>query len=207
VLKWLDQLASWGDCFLGTTISKAANLNDGGSICCFGNPGTGIYGQTFIAPGGTLQSFTFVDNNASTSGMDLVIQAFNGSTVTGSVLFSSSAQMVTADSGAFDHVFSNINLNLTTGDDYIAYLTVFGVANPVQLVAFNGSSSSPLGGRFVFSGDDTTFFNYSVPDMEYSATFTSGVPEPSTWAMMILGFCGLGFMAYRRNSKLTLMAA
>jgi hypothetical protein len=24
VLKWLDQLASWGDCFLGTTISKAA---------------------------------------------------------------------------------------------------------------------------------------------------------------------------------------
>lgn len=25
------------------------------------------------------------------------------------------------------------------------------------------------------------------------------VPEPSTWAMMILGFCGLGFMAYRRK--------
>ena len=26
---------------------------------------------------------------------------------------------------------------------------------------------------------------------------TSAVPEPSTWAMMILGFCGLGFIAYR----------
>ena len=24
------------------------------------------------------------------------------------------------------------------------------------------------------------------------------VPEPSTWAMMILGFAGVGFMAYRR---------
>jgi hypothetical protein len=33
------------------------------------------------------------------------------------------------------------------------------------------------------------------------------VPEPSTWAMMILGFCGLGFMAYRRQSKPALMAA
>jgi PEP-CTERM motif len=33
------------------------------------------------------------------------------------------------------------------------------------------------------------------------------VPEPSTWAMMILGFCGLGFMAYRRKSKPALMAA
>jgi hypothetical protein len=27
------------------------------------------------------------------------------------------------------------------------------------------------------------------------------VPEPSTWAMMILGFCGIGFMAYRRKQN------
>jgi outer membrane lipase/esterase len=35
----------------------------------------------------------------------------------------------------------------------------------------------------------------------------TGVPEPSTWAMMILGFAGIGFMAYRRKSKPALMAA
>jgi PEP-CTERM motif len=34
---------------------------------------------------------------------------------------------------------------------------------------------------------------------DVSVTFTAAVPEPSTWAMMILGFCGLGFMAYRRK--------
>ena len=34
----------------------------------------------------------------------------------------------------------------------------------------------------------------------------SGVPEPATWAMMILGFAGVGFMAYRRKSKPALMA-
>jgi hypothetical protein len=28
----------------------------------------------------------------------------------------------------------------------------------------------------------------------------SAVPEPSTWAMMILGFAGVGFMTYRRKS-------
>jgi len=28
----------------------------------------------------------------------------------------------------------------------------------------------------------------------------NAVPEPSTWAMMILGFCGLGFMAHRRRA-------
>jgi hypothetical protein len=36
--------------------------------------------------------------------------------------------------------------------------------------------------------------------------FGPAVPEPSTWAMMILGFAGVGFMAYRRKSKLALMA-
>jgi hypothetical protein len=33
------------------------------------------------------------------------------------------------------------------------------------------------------------------------------VPEPSTWAMLILGFAGIGFMAYRRKSKPALLAA
>lgn len=37
-------------------------------------------------------------------------------------------------------------------------------------------------------------------------TLTSGVPEPSTWAMMTLGFAGLGFMAYRRRNHLALHA-
>ncbi|HEY5505363.1 MAG TPA: PEPxxWA-CTERM sorting domain-containing protein, partial [Sedimentisphaerales bacterium] len=29
----------------------------------------------------------------------------------------------------------------------------------------------------------------------------SAVPEPSTWAMMILGFAGIGFMAYRQKRR------
>jgi hypothetical protein len=36
---------------------------------------------------------------------------------------------------------------------------------------------------------------------------TQAVPEPSTWAMMLLGFCGLGFLAYRRKSQIALSAA
>jgi len=33
------------------------------------------------------------------------------------------------------------------------------------------------------------------------------VPEASTWAMLLLGFASVGFMTYRRKSKLALMAA
>jgi len=34
-----------------------------------------------------------------------------------------------------------------------------------------------------------------------TVSVASAVPEPSTWAMMILGFAGVGFMAYRRTKK------
>jgi hypothetical protein len=33
------------------------------------------------------------------------------------------------------------------------------------------------------------------------STVVTDVPEPSTWAMMILGFAGVGFMAYRRRNS------
>jgi hypothetical protein len=35
---------------------------------------------------------------------------------------------------------------------------------------------------------------------------TSGVPEPSTWAMMLIGFAGLGFAGYRASRKTTALA-
>ena len=35
----------------------------------------------------------------------------------------------------------------------------------------------------------------------------TAVPEPSTWAMMILGFAGVGYLAYRRRNQAALAAA
>jgi PEP-CTERM motif len=44
-------------------------------------------------------------------------------------------------------------------------------------------------------------------EVQLTVDGVGAVPEPSTWAMMILGFAGVGFMAYRRKSKPALMAA
>jgi PEP-CTERM motif len=37
----------------------------------------------------------------------------------------------------------------------------------------------------------------------FTGTMTpvTAVPEPATWAMMVMGFAGLGFIAYRRKSR------
>jgi hypothetical protein len=41
----------------------------------------------------------------------------------------------------------------------------------------------------------------------YTAVFNaSTVPEPSTWAMMLLGFAGLGFAGYRTSRKVVSVA-
>ena len=36
---------------------------------------------------------------------------------------------------------------------------------------------------------------------------TPGIPEPSTWAMMLLGFTGLGFAGYRKAQRKGVAAA
>jgi len=50
-------------------------------------------------------------------------------------------------------------------------------------------------GTFVFDGELLNLSSTTV-------TLAAAAPEPSTWAMMILGFMGIGFMAYRRKNAM-----
>jgi hypothetical protein len=51
-------------------------------------------------------------------------------------------------------------------------------------------------------GDFTDSYTF-----QFRSDFVESVPEPSTWAMMILGFAGVGFMAYRRKNKMAFRVA
>jgi hypothetical protein len=53
------------------------------------------------------------------------------------------------------------------------------------------------GGRYVSN----------IVEMSVFDGVANAVPEPSTWAMMMLGFCGLGMMAYRRQNQTGIRAA
>ena len=79
-----------------------------------------------------------------------------------------------------------------------------GLQTPGQSAAFSGNVFLNAGGTLSFAvNNDGSVFNDSTG---LTATITA-VPEPSTWAMLILGFAGIGFMAYRRKSSPALMAA
>lgn len=54
----------------------------------------------------------------------------------------------------------------------------------------------------------TSLFNRTDTDpLTGTIIISSAVPEPSTWAMMILGFAGLGFLAHRRRRMQRTLAA
>ncbi len=69
---------------------------------------------------------------------------------------------------------------------------LFPVASLLLFGLVGGMSSGPI------TGDDPAFYATLVIDVTTAGSGADGVPEPSTWAMMLLGFAGLGFVGYRR---------
>jgi hypothetical protein len=82
-------------------------------------------------------------------------------------------------------------------------------------LALNGQVISQDGGVHAIGQLTTASFNTGAADNQLEIFFAdrynvdselkftiSAVPEPSTWAMMILGFLGVGFMAYRGKNNM-----
>ena len=69
---------------------------------------------------------------------------------------------------------------------------------------FDNTTIAGLGftpGTYVFSWDSSVV-GAAVEDDSITVQVGPTVPEPSTWAMMLLGFAGLGFVGYRQRQKL-----
>jgi hypothetical protein len=97
-------------------------------------------------------------------------------------------------SGTYDHTF-----DLTNASSY----------NPAFVTANGGTAASAE--AILLAGLDAGHAYLNIHTTNFGGGeirgFLAAVPEPSTWAMLLLGFAGLGFMAYRRKSKPALIAA
>jgi hypothetical protein len=80
----------------------------------------------------------------------------------------------------------------------VAHNALFG---PFGVEAINGSGET-ITSVTVSTTDTLGFVNLKLIDFGFATSGSvTATPEPSTWAMMILGFLGVGFMAYRRRSQ------
>jgi hypothetical protein len=111
-------------------------------------------------------------------------------------------------------IYSATYTALVPGDGFATdgtgnvYIDFFGgtASNSVNTDNF-GTSTDTFAGLYANAFCDTlqrcnqiTGTLYNVP-AQWTVTEVAAVPEPSTWEMMILGFCGVGFMAYRRKQS------
>jgi len=100
--------------------------------------------------------------------------------------FSASGYSDTSWGTAFGGFDSGV---ISTGSGVNSLTWTIGVAGEFTSV------SQALGGS---TASYQFFFDDSAGEF---AGNVSAVPEPSTWAMMILGFAGVGFLAYRRKQN------
>jgi hypothetical protein len=117
------------------------------------------------------------------------------------------------------------NLTITIAQGYTFTDIVFDILspNPFTITASNGGTASlsdlPNGNTeftaLAINGSSLTSITLhsdlgftQIKQFELSGvTSVAAVPEPSTWAMLILGFCGVGLLAYRRHDQATIRLA
>lgn len=90
---------------------------------------------------------------------------------------------ITSTTGVYDFTAASLNFAVTNGNQAFS-----------QYVQF---TTAP--GETILSA---SFDNLPAQDAFEAANFSvAAVPEASTWAMMILGFMGIGFLTARRSAK------
>jgi len=129
----------------------------------------------------------------------LVLTIFNGTTAVGSFSLAAPVTFTAAD----------LALQQGNGNSVFTFgLTAAEQAQFNTIAAMAGSSgffaglSSQLG--CPAGAPAGCLVSNDGPDSFIGFHFAGAVPEPSTWAMLILGFFAVGFMAYRRKDQATL---
>jgi hypothetical protein len=168
-----------------------------------------------IIGGAALLASSVICSAASASVVEAVNMTFqSGATFSGDVTFAndfSSYNAVTGTLSGGPYGTDSINWvwdaqNYSTGSNNFSNFLMDGSganevgtwSNFIQF-AYNYSGAPTLSFTSGVSyGSFDNYVNYNDPLVSGSI---SAVPEASTWAMMILGFAGVGFMAYRRKQN------
>jgi hypothetical protein len=113
--------------------------------------------------------------------------------------FTDKVVKVTPTTGGSGNCLSNPSTN-PLGDGTFCMLSFDLLISPTDFDHNVGFTDVTVNGELMINGAfspvGSVQFEVLVMDLP------GGAPEPTTWAMMLLGFAGLGYMGYRRTSKL-----
>ena len=111
---------------------------------------------------------------------------------------------------SFDYSSSNLSFDIISGEDasFLGGLNADGSINSSGLLDIELTTGFP--DFKAIPRQFTALLDYEEGDRGAVFTFTfvgeavpGPVPEPSTWAMILLGFAGLGYAGYRRARLLS----
>jgi hypothetical protein len=201
VLLSMFALINTAQASIYTNVAAGSDL-----ISPLGTPGVTSFGQHFVAPSDSLlQNFNFYASEGDRGNVSFVISQWDGQKAVGPALFSQANILYDAGSQALGA--NNINLSLTSGREYIAYLTTANQPSPMGNVFMESASHhGGLSGSFSAlnsNGADpllspVAWTNLPMINMMYTATFTTPVPEPETYALLGMGVIVL--LASRRKT-------
>jgi PEP-CTERM motif len=186
-----------------------------------------------MTTGGAAYALTFPNIGADTAGPSLFFTFTNsGVTTTSNPAYTFSPHPYDSSDDTYFGVINNsstaiTHFNLSSTSLDIAGFDGDGIDTPLYLnIPNNPSDNSGYGGPNAFFTNISANLrsltvNFITPIAANGGTdifsleepvslnnIVVGTPEPATWAMMLLGFAGMGFVAYRkRTTKKALSAA
>jgi hypothetical protein len=90
-----------------------------------------------------------------------------------------------------------------TGDNAVWKLSLTGLDPNMAIVALGGLNEVALVNPLTGDVGTVLLSGISAP---HGMDFVASVPEPSTWAMLLAGFLGLGFAGHRRARRIAAVA-
>jgi hypothetical protein len=199
----------------GTLTAASVSLT-GGTLNGTGSVSGNVFntGGT-VMPGDPPGDLTFDNNYTQGIGgsLDILLGGAVGGTEYSQLLVHQQATLAgTLDLTTVD------GFTLTNGDTFDILGTGEGLTNGMTALSFDGTACAPdgtnmykctFGSFFDIFTEVTLDPGVLVPgsspmDLVLNVTVgsvTPGIPEPSTWAMMAIGFAGLGFAGYRKAQR------
>jgi hypothetical protein len=203
--------------------NASIGLNGGLSPSIVAQASSTQFNLDAVAQASLIYDFSLITSTGSTSPIQAFAHGITSILITGD--FANAEAHVDAvclsgcGTGTGFPIFPEILSNGSSGSQTSSLTPQFDlIPNAVYQVSMSvtatagsfGNPSSALASADPFFFIDPNTPNFDTYHFEFSPGLLDGVasaPEPSTWAMMLLGFAGVGFMAYRRRNNNAMLTA